>query len=77
MDDFWSMIMRGLVQYNPLGGEYYWHNDEPKYIQKKKQGVVFSHEQEPQRKLDMVKIVTLLHRKIAPLGKRSKKIWET
>jgi len=75
MDDFWSAIMRRMTQYD-LRGHYVWHDDKPKYIKKKEQGIVFAHEVKILHRIKMIKNVPLLHRKIAPLGKRSKKIWE-
>jgi len=56
---------------------YHWHDDTPKYIKKRQQGIVLPHEVKRSNRMDMVKNVPLLHRKISPLGKRSKKIWET
>lgn len=76
MDNFLEMIFRGLVQARPLG-RVVWHDDRPKYIRKREQGVVLPHEADRYRTVSREKKVTLLHRKIAPLGKRSKKIWET
>jgi len=54
-----------------------WHDDTPRYIKKRQQGIVLPHEAEHRQKLDKVRIVTLLHRKIAPLGRRPRHLWET
>lgn len=77
MDDFWSMIMRGFVQHDPFRGRYVWHDYTPKYIKKRDQGIVLPHEVKQDRACMRKKNVILLHRKISPLGKRSRKIWET
>lgn len=66
LDELFSLIYKD--KHINTNANFFWHDDTPKYIKKKNQGIVLYHEVVPRRKLDKLKRKPpLIHRKIASL----------